>query len=275
MADRETDDKTQYGLREEDYYQIVEANMERRKAKKQNKKKRPNKLLIFALFVAALIGLVVFSFSDYFMIDHIEVKGNKYYTQEEILTMAHASPGSNLIYKPGKKEIIEFLEKNTYIKEVKVKRKFPTTLVIEVVERKQEGAIVYDDEFLIIDKEGVLLRKTQTEPKVTIITGIKIKNIALGEKIGVSKELILNDTLNIINLMGKSDLYFKRLEMSDMYIKAYIYDYLIFKGTYEQIEEAMESGKLHEILEQLFEKGVKRGTITFSEDGYASFKPNF
>jgi hypothetical protein len=37
----------------------------------------------------------------------------------------------------------------------------------------------------------------------------------------------------------------------------------------------MENGKLHLVMEKLFEEGVERGTITFLEDGSASFMPIF
>jgi cell division protein FtsQ len=270
-----------YGLSDEDYYAVVEASVEEhRNERKSNKKKLkvrvkvPVKPLAVLLGIAALIAAIVFSFTDFFVIDGIEVEGNSYYTDEEIISMAHATPGSNIIYNPGKKEIVDYLEANTYIKSAKVKRKFPSTLVICVSERKQSLAVAYDDEYLILDNEGVFLRKTATDPKITIVTGLKVKTLELGEKITVKKERLLSDALELVNTMSEQDLYFKRIEMDDVYISAYIYEALVCKGTVEQLNEGMSSGRLHTILETLFEKGIKRGTIVFSEDGYASYQPS-
>lgn len=280
MADRDSDKrKTQYGLGQEDYYQVaemVEANMERRRAERENKKKKkvPKKPLFILALIVTVIGLFIFSFTNFFVVDSIEVEGNKYFSDEEIVTMAHAAPGRNLIYHPGKSSIKEYLKQNPYIEEVKVRRSLPSTLVIEVKERQQLGAIVYDDDYLIIDGNGILLRKTQTTPKITIIKGITVKKLALGEEVKTENERVFNDALKLLASMQENDLYFIRLEMSDMYIKAYIYDYLVCKGTYEQLESSMSKGRLHKILNNLFQKSIKRGTITFSDDGYASFKPS-
>ncbi len=268
-----------YGLSDEDYYAVVEASVEEHRNERKTKKKKtkvkvPVKPLGVILGIAALVGAVVFSLSDFFVIDGIDVEGNSYYTDEEIISMAHATPGSNLIYKPGKKEIINYLEKNTYIKSAKVRRKFPSTLVIVVAERRQSLAVAYDNEYLILDSEGVFLRKTATDPKITIVSGIKVKTLELGERITVKNERILSDALTLINTMFEQDLYFKRIEMDELYINAYIYDSLVCKGTVEQLNEGMTSGRLHSILETLFEKGIKRGTIAFSEDGYASYQPS-
>ncbi len=277
MADNITDNENkQMGLSEEDYYRIVDANIERRKSereKKKIKKRVPIKPILVLLVFASVVGLFVFSLSNFFVVDNIEVEGNKYFKDEEIITMAHATPGKNLIYRPGKRSIKEYLEQNTYIEKVKVKRKLPSTLVIEVTERKQLGAIVYDNDYLIIDGNGVLLRKTQTQPKITIITGIKVKKLALGDKVEAEDSRVFEDALGLITMMEEKDLFFTRIEMSDMYIKAYVYNYLVCKGTYEQLKDSMSKGQLHEILKKLFDQGIKRGTITFSDDGYASFKP--
>lgn len=279
MADRDSGkNTTQYGLGKEDYYQIaemVDANMERRKAARENKKKKkiPPKPVFILLLIIAVIGLIVLSFTNFFVVDSIEVEGNKYYSDEEVVTMAHAAPGRNLIYHPGKSSIKEYLKQNPYIEDVKVRRKLPSTLVIDIKERQQLGAIIYDDDYLIIDGNGILLRKTQTEPKITIIKGIRVKKLALGETVVTEDERVFNDALNLLQAMEEKDLYFVRLEMSDMFIKAYIYDYLVCKGTYEQIENGISKGRLHKILDNLFSKSIKRGTITFSDDGYASFKP--
>ena len=268
-----------YGLNDDDYYAVVDANVERHRNERKGKKKRKKikvktKPLVILGVIAAVVGAVLFSFSDFFVIDGFEVRGNKYYSTEEIITMAHATPGSNIIYNPGKKDIVNYLEQNTYIKSAKVTRKLPSTLVITVEERTQLIGLTYDNEYIILDGDGVFLRKTRTEPKITIVSGVKVEKLELGKELVAKNERVYNNALNLVNTMVDSDLYFVRIDMSEMYISAYIYDSLVCKGTTEQIIEGMESGRLHTILETLFEKGIKRGTITFSDDGYASFQPS-
>lgn len=273
----EKQEKIEYGLKDDSFYLENEDFEEKRKQRKlemQKKRKREKLKIRIVLFLFLfIVGLIVFSFSKFFDVDSIEVRGNSYFSAEEIINMAHAELGKNLIYHPNKSSIVAYLEKNPYIKKAKVTRDLPSTLVITVEEREQIGAIKYDDDFLLVDEQGILLRKTRSTPKVTIIEGIIIRKIEVGEEIRVEDEKLLKETLSILTGMQDKDLYFVRLDMSEMYIKAYIYDYLICKGTYKQLIHGINSDHLHKILEKLFKQDIKRGTITFSGENYASFVP--
>ncbi|MDD5824257.1 MAG: FtsQ-type POTRA domain-containing protein [Firmicutes bacterium] len=279
MADRRPDEREeiQYGLSEEDYYSVVDANIERRKQERENRKKqkmkRARKPLMILLAIAIVIGGVVFSFSNFFVVDSIEVEGNSFYTAEEIINMGQATPGKNLIYHPGKAPIIEHLEQNPSIEKVSVHRRLPSTLVIKVVERERLAAITYDGEYLIIDGKGILIKKTPTQPKITLVSGLKVSKIKLGEKVEIEDEELFEQTLSLLNSMGPNDLYFIKLQMSKNKINAYVFNSLVCKGTYEQLYDGMNKGRIHTILVTLFEKKIERGTITFSNDGYASYQP--
>lgn len=269
------DKDRQYGLPDEEYYMLIDEKIQKRKAERLEKKRRAKKRLIRTLTIlAVVIGLIIFSFSSFFTITSIMVEGNNYFSTDEIIAMSHAEPGANLIYRPGIGEIKSYLLKNPYINDVKVKRVFPSTLLIEVEEREQMAALVYDDDYLIINEEGILLRKSETEPKITLVEGVKISKIKLGEKVESPDKRMLESTLSLINAMNKEDLYFKRIVMSDLYVDAYIYDAFMCKGTEKDIVESINSGRLHKIIEDLFSKNIKRGTITINEDGYASFVPS-
>ncbi|HHW95129.1 MAG TPA: FtsQ-type POTRA domain-containing protein [Mogibacterium sp.] len=269
-------EKKSYGLPKEDYYNIDElrARGEQRKAKRLAKQKKARRRFIGVIStIVIIVGLFAFSLSSFFTVDSLEVRGNSHFTTEEIINISHASPGKNLIYNPNKTEITKYLENNPYIKKAKVTRGFPSTLIITVEERKQLCAIKYDDDYLIIDKDGILLKKTPQKPKLTLVKGIIVKKIELGETIEVKDETILKQTLTVLDKMIKGDLYFVKLEMSDQIIKAYIYDSLIVKATFKQLTEALEKNRLHAILERLFDERIKRGTITFTDDGFASYEP--
>lgn len=276
MAEDKEPKTKETGLKDEAYYELddVLKTIENRKIEKRKREKRARRkrLIVLSAFFL-LVGLFIFSFSTFFDVDSIEVRGNSYFTEEEIINMAHAQPGKNLIYHPDKSSIVSYLEKNPYIKNAKVSRGFPSTLIITVEERQQIGAIKYDDDFLIVDNQGFLLRKTRTSPKVTIIQGIVVSKIEVGTEIRVKDEELFKQALSILKKMQQKDLYFVRLDMSEMYIKAYVYEYLVCKGTYTQLAEGIDKDRLHKILDKLFGDGIKRGTITFSDEGYASFVP--
>ena len=77
----------------------------------------------------------------------------------------------------GSREIVKYLEGSPYIEKAKVSKRIPGTLVIRVKEREQIAAVVYNKEYLVVDSQGLLLRRSKTKPKVTIVTGIKIRKM--------------------------------------------------------------------------------------------------
>ena len=112
--------------------------------------------------------------------------------------MGHAVPGRNLFYGLNKQEVEGYLEQNPYIKSAKVSRRLPSTMVIKVTERKEKLAFRYDDDYLIMDGEGILLKKTRNTPKTTLIEGIVVNKIKLGEKVGAENGDRLDKALALI-----------------------------------------------------------------------------
>ena len=252
----------------------IEARIRQRKQeaiRKKNRARNRRKVLLCIVMLVAIV--LILSFTNIFTVDLIDVKGNSYFTADEIINMGHAVPGKNLIYHPDKKSIVSYLEKNPYIKKAKVSRHFPSTLVITVEERTPICAIQYDKDYLIIDDEGILMRRTNTTPKLTLVDGVVVRKLNLGEQLGVKDKELLNQTLAILNKAKEKDLYYVKLDMTNMYILAYIYDSLVCKGTYKQLITTMDNDRLHRVLEKLFEDNIKRGTITFSSEGYVSYLP--
>lgn len=268
--------KTRYGL-PLDHPEMGELakKQEARRRSAQNKKRDfRTRFYVITTTVIVLVGGFFFSISSFFTIDSIVVQGNSHYTAEEIINMGHATPGRNIIYKANTKEIKEYLEQNPYIKSAVVSRRLPSTLVIQVTERQERLAFRYDDDYLVMDENGILLKKTRNVPKTTIVEGLVVSKIKLGEKIGTENNKRLNKVIDLIKATIKNDLYFKKMDVSDeKIIKAYVYDTLVVKTTYEALEENIKNGRLHLVLENLFKESIERGTISFEEDGSASFMP--
>ena len=231
---------------------------------------------VLSLVLFALAGFI-FSISGFFTVDSIEVRGNSHFTAEEIINIAHAVPGHNLLYDTGSTSIVEYLTQNPYIKSADVKRKLPSTLVISVKERSQACTFSYDDDYLVLDDEGILLKKTRTQPKTTTVTGLVVTKMKLGEVLGTQNQQMFSRLMRLIRLAKASDIYFVSIDMSsyeeDRTVYAYIYDKLVVRTSYDLLSANLKNGRLHRVIEKLFEDGVQRGTITFSEDGTASFMP--
>lgn len=248
-------------------------DIEKRRMKRKRKLKMPGFFTRIFIILGVIIAVTAFSLSSFFTVDTIDVQGNKYFTDEEILNMAHASTGQNIIYKLNKGNMLNYLEKNPYIEEARVYRKLPSTIVINVKERIQIAALTYGDQFLIIDNKGTLLRITKTKPKLTIVTGFKVKKVKLGETVEVNSPDLFKELLSLLKSMEAGDVYFTKINITELFITANVYDSLVVKSKYKDLKDNIDKGRLHKVLDELFKRNIKRGTITISSDGYASFTP--
>lgn len=248
-------------------------DVEKRRMKRKRKLKMPGFFTRIFIILGVIIAVTAFSLSSFFTVDTIDVQGNKYFTDEEISNMAHASTGQNIIYKLNKGNMLNYLEKNPYIEEARVYRKLPSTIVINVKERIQIAALTYGDQFLIIDNKGTLLRITKTKPKLTIVTGFKVKKVKLGEPVEVNSPDLFKELLSLLKSMEAGDVYFTKINITELFITANVYDSLVVKSKYKDLKDNIDKGRLHKVLDELFKRNIKRGTITISSDGYASFTP--
>ena len=248
-------------------------DIEKRRMKRKRKLKMPGFFTRIFIILGVIIAVTAFSLSSFFTVDTIDVQGNKYFTDEEISNMAHASTGQNIIYKLNKGNMLNYLEKNPYIEEARVYRKLPSTIVINVKERIQIAALTYGDQFLIIDNKGTLLRITKTKPKLTIVTGFKVKKVKLGEPVEVNSPDLFKELLSLLKSMEAGDVYFTKINITELFITANVYDSLVVKSKYKDLKDNIDKGRLHKVLDELFKRNIKRGTITISSDGYESFTP--
>lgn len=240
------------------------------KRKKKKKRKKRNYLLRLLGLIALGAALYLFLTSDLFTIREITVADEKHYTAEQVIQMAQAETGGNL-FEISTSEMKENLLQDPYIKEAKVARRLPNTIAITVSERKEAAAIPYGNRFIVIDEEGMVLQQTDVEPTLTQITGMTLTNVEPGTLIAVEEDSMWKKTLELLAAMRTNELFFKRIEMSTVVVKAYIYDYLTCEGTPENILKNMDD--LTDVLYDLYAKGIERGVIQVGGEGYYSFSP--
>lgn len=272
--DRE-DDRLEYTREYEELVELTGEDSFKRVGREKKVRRKKNYGLRFLGVIGGIVLLVLFISSGIFSVKTIEVEGNHYYADDQIINMAGAKTGVNIIWHAGKSDIEDNLLQNPYFQGVKVRRKLPGTLVIEVEERLQTAAFTYGDKFVIIDADGTVLRKSSVDPKLTIISGLTISKLKVGEKIGAEEEGTLAQALKMLDAMKDGDIFFKKIDVSKVVIKAYIYDTLIVKGTPKQMMKAIERGDLQKVVNNLFENKTKRGTINLGNHNYMSFSPDF
>ena len=238
------------------------------------RKKRRIKFVVKLGVFLIIAGAVVFVLkAPFFNVKTFQVEGNSYYTDEEILVMGNCKTGGNIFIGTDTGDIRSRLEKDAYMASVKVKRVLPDTVKIQLDERKQTAAIVYGEKYVVVDDEGVVLRKTGVMPEITVLKGLTISKLSVGEKVEAEEKVLLRQTLQMLSVMEKSNMYFKTIELSEGEIKAHILDNLMCQGTPENIMKAMEKDSLQLVVQELFDRKIERGTIKISGDRTVSFTP--
>ncbi|HVI39416.1 MAG TPA: hypothetical protein VM577_02055, partial [Anaerovoracaceae bacterium] len=131
--------------------------------------------------------------------------------------------------------------------------------------------VPYGNKYIIIDNEGMVLRQADQEPALTLLLGMTVKNMKPGTPLEVEDNSSLTDTLKLLEDVKKHELFFKKIDISKIVIKAYIYDQLICEGTPDDIRNNLDS--LQDVLYDLYTKGIERGVIKMGSDKYFSFSP--
>ena len=124
-----------------------------------------------ALVVLILAVIIITMFSPIFNIKVINVQGNKKLTQNEIISLSQIQLEENT-FKINKTKVSKQIKENAYIASVKVARKLPSTINIEVQEREAIYQIEYANSYVYIDKQGYMLEISEEKQNLPILQGV-------------------------------------------------------------------------------------------------------
>ena len=95
--------------------------------------------------------------------------------------------------KIKKDEIIDLISVHPFVKEVQIRRQFPNTLEIQIIERKPVGLLVCPDGFIQVSEEGYFLSLIRDigDYNLPVLSGISL------DELPGPGQLINNPGLNI------------------------------------------------------------------------------
>lgn len=152
--------------------------------KVERKIKRRKRFIKFCLFIIVIgISITIMLKSNYFVVDKIEINNNKYVKKEEIIALCDVK-GKN-IFLLRKDNISEKIKNNPYIEKVNIKKKLPSTIIINVQEKKVKALIRYDNTFINLDDKGNMIQTVNEFPdgSLPLIEGISVKQYVPGKSI--------------------------------------------------------------------------------------------
>ena len=153
-----------------------------------NRKKRRRNMSIYYLmaFAVITISLVVLSVTIMFNANRIEISGNTVYTEEQIVEISGVSTGNNLVRLDTAAAEKRLGETLPYIEEVKVLRKLPDAVTIDIVEAVPIANIEYQGKYYLVSTNGKILEADLEKPHddLVIVKGFELKTLGLGDEIG-------------------------------------------------------------------------------------------
>ena len=207
----------------------------------------------FSIFLVVIIAVffLILAFENLFNIKEVKVDGISAavpYNAEDVTAFLDIQEGTNLITYDSDKAKRSLLYQFPYIEKIEIKKRFPSTLVINITENKGTLYVKLGEDNFILSSNGRVLEivddpfydgKSRTE-----LVAEGVKRCVCGEDIVFDK----NETLEILStIAGCLDSYglsdkITRLDIRDKFDVRLMYDnrFEIKFGIYENAENKIE-----------------------------------
>ncbi|MBI4650650.1 FtsQ-type POTRA domain-containing protein [Candidatus Desantisbacteria bacterium] len=163
--------------------------------KKNSWKKTLLGILILLLMLISIYG-TIYAYQnirkkvqtlDFFNIVSVEIlNSGKYLSENSIKEQTNLKLGSNIFTFSANKLEKKLKKLNPEIKDVRVKRRLPDIVKINIEERIPLGLLLYNGSFYCIDNEGIIFHKNENmsldKLHLPIFTGVKISKEDIKEK---------------------------------------------------------------------------------------------
>ena len=126
--------------------------------RRKESKRRFSRFLYVALMCVLVTVFAVICLAVFFRIDRIEVIGSERYSKEQILSISGIEEGLSL-YEVGNPELERLYGRLPYIREARITRKLPDTLIVTILEDEgMYSAEIYGEYFVLSERLRVLDR---------------------------------------------------------------------------------------------------------------------
>lgn len=157
--------------------------------RRKNRRRGISGVLYRLVCCALVIGAGVVAMTVFFKIDTINVTGTSRYQPAQVEKTLGVATGDNLFLWGRTSGVQRLLREYPYIKEVKISRKLPSTLNVEILESPAFAAISDGKAgcYLISDS-GKLLEHAENAAAIKLppVTGVTIGERKVGETLGVN-----------------------------------------------------------------------------------------
>lgn len=185
---------------EKEQKRIKELDKQAEKRNKRNKKVK--NILKIILLLGVIIGGTIFSMtSPIFNIKEIQVTNNNITPSDTIISLSELKLDEN-IFKFNKYNVKNKIKENAYIEDVKIHRKIPNVVQIEITQRQPKYSIDFMGKYAYINSQGYILEVVDTNNGLPIIQGIATNE----EEIVPNSRLNEDDLTSLENIIKIMDI---------------------------------------------------------------------
>lgn len=176
--------------------------------KKEIKKKRNKKIKFFIkliLFIGVTAGGIIFAMvSPIFNIQEIRVTNNANVPSDTIVSLSELTTDEN-IFRFLSLSAINKIKQNPYIQDVKIHRRLPNAIEIEVQEREPRYSIKILESYAYVSNQGYILEISEDGKGLPIINGAKTseEELVAGNRLNSEDLNKLEDVIKIMNSAEK------------------------------------------------------------------------
>lgn len=218
------DDEIIIGIENTNKKKSKSKNTNTNKTKKNNKKndakkeKDLNVLKVLALICIFSVLLIVLLSSNLFNVNTILVEGNSKLSDEKVISLSSIELYTN-IFNINKSKIKSKLKENSYIEAVKISRRLPSTIVIDIDERIPTYMLQFADSYVYINNQGYMLEISNEKIEVPILTGFTtdLSNIKPGNRINSDDLKKMGMVIRIYQTLNNNDIaeMLSKIDMSN------------------------------------------------------------
>lgn len=180
--------------------------------KQEIKRKKRNKKIKFFLklfvFISLITGAIIFALtSPIFNIREIKVFNNSQVPADTIISLSELKTEEN-IFKFYGGNIINKIKENPYIENVKVHRKLPNIVEINIEERIAQYSVEYIGKYAYVNTQGYILEISEDSKEYPIIQGITTTegDIIQGNRLNNEDLSRLEDVIKIMSAARENGL---------------------------------------------------------------------
>jgi len=243
-------------------------------AKRHKRRRKKNYILYYIILLFLLtVSCVTLSLTVLFNISEIKVIGAENLDKEKILLSANVDIGTNLVRLEKGQVVDKIIKQNINIDDCTIKKKFPSTLVINVKKSTPYLIINSQGSYYTLSKSGRVMNISQQVDSFDIvyIYGLELPPEKLGDFIDLEQDTISN-SMKIIEAIHKNKLEkTSKINIKDMTAIKLFYDNRIeiVIGNTRDIDYKLQIA--NEIIQTKISQ-QERGVLDVQISGKAYFK---